>query len=126
MLWDAVKKHYNFDAMSSENARMRTVAKDLETAYQNTFTGAGAMRGENRKKVVDDQVAEMLAVTHSFFQKGGLPKIQKRINEVNNQIDDLKASKGEKSYEQVEKERLDLIKELKVWYVEELLACQTS
>jgi hypothetical protein len=119
MLWDAVKKHYNFDAMSSENARMRTVAKDLETAYQNTFTGAGAMRGENRKKVVDDQVAEMLAVTHSFFQKGGLPKIQKRINEVNNQIDDLKASKGEKSYEQVEKERLDLIKELKVWYVEQ-------
>lgn len=118
-LWDAEKKHYNFDAMSLENARIRKVAQSLETAYQNTFTSAGISRGENRRAVVDEEVAEMLATTHSFFMKGGLKSVQKQINNLYNQLDNLKASKGEKSYNEIKTEESGIIKELKVWYEEQ-------
>jgi hypothetical protein len=115
-LWDAPAKHYNFSAMSTESSRIINVAKQLNDAYTNNFTGAGAMRGENRAVIKDEEILSMLAVTHAFFDRGGLPKLQKVLTSLRNEVDDIEASKATRSYAEVQTAKENMYKQIKPWY----------
>jgi hypothetical protein len=115
-LWEADKKVYGFTAMSQELSRMRGVAKELEDAFQNNFTAAGAKRGENRKRITDPQIKQMLAVSHVYFERGALPKLQERLTLLRNQVDNEAAAKGTKNYEDVKTSQRRIYKEMRPWY----------
>lgn len=115
-VWDAPTKHYNFSAMSTENSRILNTAKQLNDAYTNNFTPAGAMRGENRDRVNDPEIKQMLALTHMFFDRGGLPKLQQKLTILRNQVDNIEASKAQRSYAEVQAAKEDIYKQIKPWY----------
>lgn len=115
-LWDGARKHYAFTQMSSETSRMMGVSKELNDAYTNNFTAGGAKRGENRKRVADPEIKMMLAISHAFFDRGGLPKMQERLTYLRNQVDNLAASKGERSYEEVKDGQEKLYRQMRPWH----------
>lgn len=104
-LWDAHKKVHGFSAMSSEVGRVNKIVDSLNNAYTNNFTPAGMMRGANRQVLQDPELRSALALTHNFFNRGAMPKIQERINFLKNQVDDLEASKDKKDYKTVQAEQ---------------------
>lgn len=115
-LWDAPAKHYNFSAMSTESSRIMSMAKQLDDVYTNTFTGTGYMRGQNRDKVTDPEIRTMLAITHSFFERGGLSSYQKVITMLRNKVDNIEANKANMGYAEVQAAKEDLYKQIKPWY----------
>lgn len=115
-LWDGARKHYSFTQMSTETSRMMAASKELNDAYSNNFTGAGARRGPNRKRITDPQIKMMLGITHVFFDRGGLPAMQKRLTYLRGQVDNLAASKGEKSYEEVKDGQEKLYRQMRPWH----------
>lgn len=103
-LWDAKDKVYGTSAISTEIQRQNKLVDTLKDMYSNEFTATGIGRGENRLRIIDPEVGEMLFATNKFFNSGALPKYQKEINNILSQIDDLKANKAKMNYQEVQKQ----------------------
>jgi hypothetical protein len=117
-LWDAHKKVYGFTTMSSEIGRLNKVADDLTAAFTNEFTPAGAMRGENRRMINNDDVREMLYVTQKIFNSGAMKKYQELVTNQRNQVNDIGAGKAGANYAQVRDQQEAAIKEMRPYYNE--------